>query len=368
MMKLQGLMFLSSALFVSATWAAEVIPPHCLLPSQEPQIELPEVAPLPTPRPRVTPPQVPKLPVDREIQKTGIEIFDRAINGQESASVLPFWFNYPWADVKTPILWTSYVAQSLTTHGRELLHSRPQDAELFCPNYGRLSDDQRMAFWVRLISAVMEQESTYRPTRVYHSVRVQFGLFSTGLMMLSLPSAQQSRFGCSMIKGQDDLFDWRKNIDCSLRVMSYYFREDNVIASHSGSRWMGIARYWEPFRDGKLRTEGGRETLLKMVKQRRLEWLEEGRGGIHPAERDGVHKRTETPLLRVLRITNQMAFCPSGSPDDYEAPEPWPVVINPPIPTPRPHYEPSPLPGTAPIPTPRPVEPVTPPGCPTIAR
>lgn len=360
-------------LLASGAGAQSETPAECpVLPDEGPTVALPEFGPIPTPRPQVQAPKPPSLPVDLEVPETGVSLLDRALAGKEPRSVLPFWFGYPWGDVKTPILWTAYLSESLQTHGKDLLHSRPQDAELFCPNYANLQEEERLAFWIRLISAVMEQESTYRPTRTYHSVRVQYGLFSVGLMMLSLPSAQQSRFGCSMIAGQDDLFDWRKNIDCALRIMSYYFREDQVIAGHSGARWMGIARYWEPFRDSRLKTEGGRATILRTVKQSRLDWLEEARADVHPARRDGYHKaRSENPFLRVLRITNQMAFCPSGSPNDYEKPEPWPAVINPPVPTPRPLDPVVSLPDQAPVPAPKPKAPevpVVPPHCPPLRR
>ncbi|HRO66656.1 MAG TPA: hypothetical protein PL182_03725, partial [Pseudobdellovibrionaceae bacterium] len=307
----------------------------------EPTVQLPDTAPVPTPRPRPTPPRAPEIPDDGpDAASTGVELLDRALRGEEPKSVLPFWFGYPWAKIKTPVLWTRYLSESLRTHGRDLLRAAPKDAELFCPNFKNLNDEQRLAFWMRLVSAMMEQESTYNPLRTYSGESIQYGLFSTGLLMLSLSSSKQARFGCSMIQSDDDLFFWRKNMDCAIRIMSYFYKEDQVISSHSQvepgtGRWMGLARYWEPLRDNRLRGEKSRELLLRSVKQQRLDWLEEGRGKSHPAKRDDVHKaRGEKSFGRILRVMNQMAFCPSGSPDDYEEPSLLPEIV--PIPKPRP--------------------------------
>ncbi|MBX3039182.1 MAG: hypothetical protein KF789_00570 [Bdellovibrionaceae bacterium] len=328
----------------------------------EPTVQLPDVGPIPLPRPRPTPPKVPEIPDDGpDLSSTGIELYDRALRDEEPKSILPFWFGYPWAKIKTPVLWTRYLSESLRTNGRELLRTAPKDAELFCPNFKNLNDEQRLAFWVRLISLLMERESTYNPVRTYSGESIEYGLFSTGLLMLSLSSAKQSRFGCTMIQSNDDLFFWRKNMDCAVRIMSFFYKEDQVIASHSQvepgtGRWMGLSRYWEPMRDNRLRGEKSRHLLMRSVKQQRLDWLEEGRGKSHPAKRDEIHKsRGEKSFGRILRLMNQMAFCPSGSPDDYEAPEPLPEIV--PIPRPRP--EPWP---------PKPEEPKIPPGCPPIKK
>lgn len=328
---------------------------------EEPTVQLPDVAPIPTPRPRPKPPKVPEIPDDGpDLVSTGVELYDRALRGEEAKSVLPFWFGYPWAKIKNPVLWTKYLAESLRTNGRDLLRTAPKDAELFCPNFKNLDDDRRLAFWVRLISLMMEQESTYNPLRTYSGESIEYGLFSTGLLMLSLSSAKQARFGCSMIQTDDDLFFWRKNMDCAVRIMSYFYKEDQVISSHSQvepgtGRWMGLARYWEPLRDSRLRGEKNRVLLLKSVKQRRLDWLEEGRGKSHPAKRDDIHKsRGEKSFGRILRLMNEMAFCPSGSPDDYEAPDLLPEIV--PIPQPRPEFPP------------KAEEPKIPPGCPPVGK
>ena len=294
------------------------------------------------PRPRpdhlLKEPKVPDVVMETtDLESTGFEIFDRSFRGEESSTLLPFWINYPWAELKTPLLWTQYMAEGLRQE-QSLVRSEPKDVELFCPNYRNLNEDQRIAFWLRLISLLMEQESTYRPLRFYHSVNVERGLYSIGMLMLSFPSSQQRRFGCSMIRSQDDLFEWRKNFDCGLKIMAYYLKEDQVIASHtirtqeeSEGRWMGWARYWEPFRDNRLKGDRNRSYLLRFVKQRRKAWSEEGRQALHPALKDD-ERQPEKPLTRILRMTNQMEFCPSGRADDFESISEIPIMA----PRPRP--------------------------------
>lgn len=319
---------------------------------------VPVPVPRPKPKPPVTPPAEPakppvtptkppqykapepppKVEEPADPARLGIPVLDDALEGKASRHLLPYWHGYPWQKIERPLTWTKWLYDHLGTDGSKLIDVTPKDAVLFCPNYKNLDQESKRIFWMRMISVIVELESTYNSRKAYHSVRVQPGLFSIGLLMLSLPSSTQSRFGCSMIKSNDDLFDWRKNMTCGVRIMSYYYSEDKSITgrtslSKTDSRWMGIARYWEPFRDQRLREEGGFEAVLKKVKQKRRSWLKDAERSKHPAYFDETYKKSgEKDMERIARLLNTMPFCLTGAADEFEEEPPVPVA---PIPSPN---------------------------------
>lgn len=276
----------------------------------------------------------PKVEEPADPARLGIPALDAALEGKASRHLLPYWHGYPWQKIERPLTWTKWLHDHLAEEGTELINVTPKDAAIFCPNYKNLSVENKRLFWMRMISVIVDLESTFNPRKSYHSVRVQPGLFSIGLLMLSLPSSTQSRFGCSMIKSNDDLFDWRKNLTCGVRIMKYYYLEDKTITgrtskSKTDSRWMGIARYWEPFRDGRFREVGGDEAVLKKVKQKRRAWLQEAERSKHPAVFDEAYRKGgEKDVERIARLLNTMPFCLTGSPDEFEN-EPPPTPAKP---------------------------------------
>ncbi|MBX3019679.1 MAG: hypothetical protein KF767_17455 [Bdellovibrionaceae bacterium] len=294
----------------------------------------PATDPTPTPTPKPTrpvppPPKVPDFaPEPADPTSLGIPQLDQALEGKASPHLLPYWHNYPWRKIERPNTWTKYMYELLATEGADMTSVVPKDAALFCPNYKNISDDERRFFWMRLISAVMEQESTYRQFRAYHSVRVQWGLYSVGLMMLSLDSSKQKRFGCDFVEGYDDLYDWRKNIRCSFRIMRHYYMEDRSITgrtAHQDGRWMGIARYYEPFRDQRYRDANGAADVLKRTKQMRQRWIEDAKEKAHPSNRDSKYQAWgENYLERITRLVNTMPFCLTGADDEFLPEDPAP--------------------------------------------
>lgn len=300
----------------------------------------PVPTPTPTPKPTPTPRPVPPAPVPPEFPpepadpaSLGIPLLDQALEGKASRHLLPYWHDYPWRKIERPLTWTKFLYDLIATEGADLTAITPKDAALFCPNYKNISDDERRIFWMRLFSAVMEQESTYRQFRAYHSVRVQWGLYSVGLMMLSLDSSKQKRFGCDFVESYDDLYDWRKNMRCSFRIMRHYYLEDRAITGRSGEegRWLGLARYYEPFRDQRYRDANGAANVLTRTKQMRKRWLKDAEEKAHPSLRDQKFKDWgEGYLERITRLVNTMPFCLTGADDEF-LPEP------PPPPRGRPH-------------------------------
>lgn len=145
-------------------------------------------------------------------------------------------------------LWTRFALQALSTYGRVLLKSVPEDIQNFCPNYTALGIRGRADFWVKFISAIAAAESHFNPKDFYTEKSVDSNgnnEISRGLLQLSLESSQA--YHCD-INNDADLEDPQKNIDCSIRILSKWISEDGVIASRESTKWLGGSRYWSTLR------------------------------------------------------------------------------------------------------------------------
>lgn len=281
--------------------------------------------PMPTPKPPLPPeggdvsaaptgpvPLPPSRP--RFENETGLPQFDVARSQMAPLNLLPYWYKYPWAKTPNADKWTLETVKILQSHGKDLLEKVPSDAKLYCPNYANLTREERVMFWTRLISLLVERECSYNSSLTFKDVQVGPNVLSTGMLMLSLESAKLEVFGCTMIKTQDDLLDWRKNLACGIRIMNYYYERDGVIATNTGDKsageWRGLSRYWGPFRDKRLRTSAGRTELAKVIRSKREMWRSEGDRKSHPAYRDDEYRKAkESNLVRFYRLMNQMPFC-----------------------------------------------------------
>ncbi len=286
------------------------------VPEEEAPIKLPEVAPTPVPRPKPSGPVRPVPPSDLppsgpEPTSTGSAILDEALEGKHPLSVLPLWHGYPWQKIEVPKAWTAELLEILRRDGQELVNSNPEDIALYCAKYSSLNEEQRLLFWLRFLSVLIEHESTFNPFKITFTKGVN--VYSVGLLQLSLQSSQRSVYDCTMIKSYDDIFDWRKNLACGVRMLSYFMKVDQAISWNSRTEsypWRGLARYWEPLRDPRIRTELGRQCLTELVEQRRPYWIEEAGSTIHPSYFDGDYRQAgELRFERLLRLVNQFPYC-----------------------------------------------------------
>lgn len=291
--------------------------PPPMTPIEGPDTQMPP-QPQPKPEPPLPVPPRPRPPthlplVEPEPASTGSDILDQAIEGNLSSSYLPVWHDYPWRRLQNPVLWSKHVIAQLRTDGEKLWKNVPGDIGWFCPKYSAMNDEQRIAFWARFISVIAEHESSFNVFDLTFTPGPDLNVYSTGLMMLSIPSAKRPAYGCTMIKAQDDLFDWRKNLACSIRIMNYFVEKDGVIAWNTatvGHSWQGISRYWEPLRDQRIKTETGRMCLEETIDLRRSDWLSEMIAGDHPSTRDEDYRRAgEKRFEHFVRLVNEFPLC-----------------------------------------------------------
>jgi hypothetical protein len=169
--------------------------------------------------------------------------------------------NYRWEGYASDgDKWVKYVSDAIDEHG--LMNAKqPSDAAEFCPNFKSLSLEQKKMFWIYLVSATAELESSFNPKSSYtEDFKDSSGtkVVSRGLLQLSLESAQD--YGCPVSKGAD-LYDPKTNLDCGIRILEHWIQHDGRIAGKSGSQWLGAGRYWAPFRHKPTKIKGWTKSI-----------------------------------------------------------------------------------------------------------
>lgn len=309
---------MSLLLQLSRAHGAPVVLPEFLTPSCKPT---PVVRPNrpsapPSPKPPVPPVSLPKPPAELEFdgpepESVGLALLDEAIAGRAPKNLLPLWHGYPWQKLKNPKLWTAFTLSTLKRDAVDLLESTPKDIARFCPRYGVLSSEQRLIFWARFVSVLAEQESSFDALEITPSPTVGRDVFSTGLLMISLASSKNPSYGCQMIQTQDHLFFWRRNLGCAIKIMNQLMKQDRTISwdPHQSS-WKGLARYWEPLRDSRLKSPHGRQCVDEMISLRREMWRSESLSSRHPSRLDSEYRKAgETRFEKLLRLINEVSFC-----------------------------------------------------------
>jgi len=138
-------------------------------------------------------------------------------------------------------VWTEATLEALRSHGAELVEMVPEDVEAWCPAYPEASTEEREAFWVGLISALAEHESTWRPDAVGGDGR-WFGL-------VQISPATARGYGCRATTG-DALKDGSANLSCAIRIWADTVTRDGVVAAN----FEGIAADWGPFHQARKRS------------------------------------------------------------------------------------------------------------------
>ncbi len=209
--------------------------------SQLPKEDAPTTPVTPKPKPPVathpaTPPVTSTPPVTANPQPPS----ESAIH----SSATPLW------EVKSDDgkEWTAHVLHTLDTTGKELLDVIPADAKTFCPNYPKLTYNERKEFWAYLISAMVRSESNFDPKSMYTESFADANgkkVVSRGLLQLSIESSKGYDCGFNTAT---ELYDPKKNLTCGIRILSHWLSRDGRIAGNPGGGWKGGARYWSVLR------------------------------------------------------------------------------------------------------------------------
>jgi hypothetical protein len=148
--------------------------------------------------------------------------------------------------------WTSYALTVVKDYGSNLV-AGTTDVTNFCPAYLSLNADQKMSFWVYLVSAVTKFESGYSPTNRFRESTMgtdpitKQQVWSEGLLQLSYQDSLNYKF-CnefdwskdSLLAASDSkktILDPYKNLKCGIRIMNQIMGSHHAIAYGSGHYW-----------------------------------------------------------------------------------------------------------------------------------
>lgn len=177
----------------------------------------------------------------------------------DSNTSVPMEYAAMW-DGKHPdaIKWTRATVLAIEKYGPNLLTAEPSDIRAYCPQFGTLKREEKIAFWVHMISAIAQKESDFNPTKPFvedfNNSKGEL-VVSRGLLQLSLESVNSSRYSCN-IKTNADLDDPIKNLICGVKILNYWMRMEPVISRVDGKEWYGASKYW-----GVLRTSDTRSFI-----------------------------------------------------------------------------------------------------------
>jgi hypothetical protein len=139
-----------------------------------------------------------------------------------------------WATVGGSESWTASTLNVIRSRRADLEKAR--DLEAFCPNYSTADTEHRELCWLRLVGALVQQESSFNPKAVFIE---PFGSSSIGLMMLS-PGE------CANAATEELLKIATRNLECGVGKMADLIQRDSYIDGPDGQR--GAGAYWSVLR------------------------------------------------------------------------------------------------------------------------
>lgn len=153
-----------------------------------------------------------------------------------------------WNDRPEADAWTAAARAALQGPAAALVASEPADIDAWCPRYGDAGAARREDFWIGLLSALAEYESTWNPGVVGGGGRY------FGLMQISPATARF--YGCEAGSGEA-LLNGPANLRCALRIWAITVPRDNAVSAGGG-----VAADWGP-----MSREGPREEMRAALRQ-----------------------------------------------------------------------------------------------------
>jgi hypothetical protein len=120
-----------------------------------------------------------------------------------------------------------------TIRSRKADFEKGRDIDNFCPGYRSASTTQQESCLLRIISAIVEKESSFEPTTFSPEDK---GLPSVGLMQLS-------RGECANARTDSALKDPVKNLTCGINKLANLVRDGKCFSCRSGG-----GKYWSTLR------------------------------------------------------------------------------------------------------------------------
>lgn len=125
--------------------------------------------------------------------------------------------------IKNPLWkteWSNALMEEFTKNSYAFLENPIVEEDLdtlFCPNYFKLSNDEKSIFWVYFFSGLTKAESSFNEK--VRSRAPKGGHGNYGLLQLSKRTA---RTFCEL--NNEDVYDGVKNLKCGVRLMDYQLK------------------------------------------------------------------------------------------------------------------------------------------------
>jgi hypothetical protein len=206
----------------------------------------PEPDPLPVTKPPPNPPVTrPRQPTTPEV-KPPVKPPPPATNFRHYP---PLWEGRH----RDGVMWTNYLTQLIANTLAAKLLPGSRDVKNFCPKYQSLNTDQRVNFWIYLVSAVVKFESGFDPTN--RSREHGMGtdpitgqqVHSEGLLQLSYQDIQGRKQHCEFDWGRDKhlpprspqktILDPLKNLKCGINILANQIQNQGLIATTRRVYW-----------------------------------------------------------------------------------------------------------------------------------
>lgn len=151
-----------------------------------------------------------------------------------------------WYGAFGATLWTQEL--KLDVSSSDLPDGEPEGVEDFCPAYHLLSRDQRVNFWMQLISRIAQAESGFDPNSTYQEPggNAGPGTLSVGLFQISYEDQLPYRLEL-LDRAAKTLQNPIVNIRCAVQMMNHLVNRDSALFS-PGPSWLGLSRYWSTMR------------------------------------------------------------------------------------------------------------------------
>lgn len=163
--------------------------------------------------------------------------------------------------------WTDFLLKALKTHGKDLLAMKNiADSKTWCPSFSSLTEDQKLRFFVMLISSMCRYESGFKPETTYKEDFNDAGgenVISRGLLQVSVESSNSylKKAGLPSVTAAD-LHDAYTNLMVGVVILNRWIPQDGVIASGDNK---GGGRYWSVLR--ALKSGAPRDSYVNIVKK-----------------------------------------------------------------------------------------------------
>lgn len=147
--------------------------------------------------------------------------------------------------------WSAYLQNIILNRWSTLLQGA-DDMDIFCPNYHKLSNEERANTWAALFVGVAKYESNYDHTMRFHESTMgtdsvtKLPVYSEGLLQLSYQDIRGYSF-CDFDWDVDSkldkndpkktIFDPYRNLDCGVGIMSRQLARSGLITVITNAYW-----------------------------------------------------------------------------------------------------------------------------------